>query len=196
MSQSYSCWYWVLSEKKRSDSLITSRLNPILAGTGFCQFPETTPDAVSRVSILFLLVLGSVIENIVIRVRWMKSQSYSCWYWVLSEKSSAFQLLDISLNPILAGTGFCQLSPKRMMIIGFCLNPILAGTGFCPDKKFGFTDTGVSILFLLVLGSVIIGCIFTSERRGSQSYSCCYCGLSRRRHKTQNDIFSIDSIIA
>src|SRR5690625_4182021 len=90
-----------------------------------------------------------------------------------------------SLNPILAGTGFCQNSKYLQERRIFGLNPILAGTGFCllgyslmkqtrqcPNPTlagsgccllfyfFRFIIFYVSILFLLVLGSVLNGKYF------------------------------------
>src|SRR5690625_6725944 len=60
-SQSYSCWYWVLS---------------------YLQFQ--IQDEEGKVSILFLLVLGSVYLISFNKKYYKASQSYSCWYWVLS----------------------------------------------------------------------------------------------------------------
>src|SRR5699024_5109037 len=84
-SQSYSCWYWVLSDfisfleekNKRSQSYscwywVLSRINNL------------EQMRISQVSILFLLVLGSVeLSKLLIQESMM------------------------GLNPILAGTGFC-----------------------------------------------------------------------------------------
>src|SRR5690625_4623032 len=131
-SQSYSCWYWVLSYRILNDGFTVERLNPILAGTGFC------PD-----------------------------------------RFAALKIAANSLNPILAGTGFCQFKLQQKTGNENSLNPILAGTGFCLVTPCGLSRflvsqsssywywvlcvgiacirrsfLGVSILFLLVLGSV------------------------------------------
>src|SRR5690625_1028500 len=86
----------------------------------------------------------------------MRSQSYSCWYWVLSITQEIDSLFNGCLNPILAGTGFCQMDNFVIFVINGSLNPILAGTGFCQvAKELTFRFAQVSILLLLVLGSVI-----------------------------------------
>src|SRR5699024_4035049 len=99
-------------------------LNPILAGTGFCQ-KVLVRDRKNQdwVSILFLLVLGSVpgfriicreselcLNPILAGIGFCPeytlsdgglsqvSQSYSCWYWVLSvKKISIWSILIVSI---------------------------------------------------------------------------------------------------
>src|SRR5690625_1913694 len=109
-SQSYSCWYWVLSE-----------------------------------------VINYIRESLI------ESQSSSCWYWVLSyqDKYGTIIVLDVSILFLLV-LGSVLINKTRNAGIWQSLNPILAGTGFC--LKFQIfrlkLPIVVSILFLLVLGSV------------------------------------------
>src|SRR5690625_2581763 len=108
MSQSYSCWYSVLSlvkKQKQSKLQMVSilfllvlgsvgyfflftfknfRLNPILCCSRFLSLKVNCTFYQITVSILFLLVLGSVVKNRMLSVR-----------------------ITLCLNPILAGTGFC-----------------------------------------------------------------------------------------
>src|SRR5690625_4927385 len=85
-SQSYSCWYWVLSYRILNDGFTVERLNPILAGTGFCpdRFAALKIAANSLNPILACIGFCTVDKHIAEDL-FLVSQSYSCWYWVLSE---------------------------------------------------------------------------------------------------------------
>src|SRR5690625_1159200 len=234
-SQSYSCWYWVLSSLvSRASRTIMRRLNPILAGTGFCLTkknkirlfieglnpilagtgfcPKLFDDYISgkislnpilagtgfclareltfrfsdEVSILFLLVLGSVYLKIqIIHITGMVSILFLLVLGSVNNGTFRSELTKNSLNPILAGTGFCRDESFFTQVGAPSLNPILAGTGFChfyinlPEKS----QVKVSILFLLVLGSVKNRLVFQSWSNMSQSYSCWYWVLSSRLTK-------------
>src|SRR5690625_5357576 len=83
-------------------------LNPILAGTGFCQkfgFTDTGVFLSQSYSCWYWVLSKDQVSNELIC---SKSQSYSCWYWVLSISFTKNTVLTPRLNPILARTGFCR----------------------------------------------------------------------------------------
>src|SRR5690625_3268872 len=109
------------------------------------------------VSILFLLVLGSVMK----RFERTKKETRS-------------------LNPILAGTGFChiiKLNLVYLLILSHsysCWYWVLSSN----SSRVRKVRSGVSILFFLVLGSVTGSEAYRSQKPRSQSYSCWYWVLS------------------
>src|SRR5690625_1518787 len=108
VSQSYSCWYWVLSRDKKERNEVLNWVSILfLLVLGSVISDKDRKRSVRDVSILFLLVLGSVISQMIRMKKLLKSQSYSCWYWVLSIREKLSVDGAYCLNPILAGTGFC-----------------------------------------------------------------------------------------
>src|SRR5690625_6934502 len=91
-SQSYSCWYSVLSLKSSQKQTQAKQVSILfLLVLGSVAKYSGRKDGVWTVSILFLLVLGSVLQNFKRRVYGRASQSYSCWYWVLSRSVRSFK---------------------------------------------------------------------------------------------------------
>ncbi len=177
-------------------------LNPILTGTRFGLFNLCHNNTSYLVSILFLLVLGSVktdyseIKDITPEV--------SILFLLVLGSVPTFVMFNFgtipSLNPILTGTRFglrtvenTELGYRRSQSYSYwysvrsnqhhehsrtnftSLNPILTGTRF---GRTGLRQTNrpkiVSILFLLVLGSVLTREGFIWAKNKSQSYSYWY----------------------
>src|SRR5690625_6361245 len=90
LSQSYSCWYWVLSSLKERDAVSLSGSQSYSCWYWVLSESENVRTYKGGVSILFLLVLGSV-----------------------SGVTNGLLTMITSLNPILAGTGFCLVSRFR-----------------------------------------------------------------------------------
>src|SRR5690625_6300642 len=107
-SQSYSCWYWVLSG--------------------------------------YLKTINLTIKT---------SQSYSCWYWVLSIEfyDSDGQFIFVSILFLLV-LGSVKIPFFKSTIALIDLNPNLAGSGFCRLSPHVLTEVQlVTHLSLLELGS-------------------------------------------
>src|SRR5690625_5875204 len=112
-SQSYSCWYCVLSSLKERDAVSLSGSQSYSCWYWVLSESENVRTYKGGVSILFLLVLGSV-----------------------SGVTNGLLTMITSLNPILAGTGFCLVSMISSDSTIYGLNPILAATVFCQTHLY------------------------------------------------------------
>src|SRR5690625_6708085 len=111
-------------------------LNPILAGTGFCLslFLSLLPMfGRSQSYSCWYWVLSN--QKYFKYEKFKKSQSYSCWYWVLSfgkERSMKIKCVSILFLLVLGSVGSC-INLARKTTRG--LTPILAGYCCCQVYK-------------------------------------------------------------
>src|SRR5690625_5752665 len=108
-SQSYSCWYWVLSNQKYFKYEKFKKSQSYSCWYWVLSFGKERSMKIKCVSILFLLVLGFV-----------------------ERCSNLARNITRSLNPIVAGTGLYQRYKIRIKSQRQPIHPILACAEYCP----------------------------------------------------------------